>query len=176
MLSKEELSTDARFFVNPITLDEIFRRFNHCIEKYDLTCIKVGKLRRTLEGRLSPMYKTEPFLFIRNPENKEIREMYEKYCELPDARKDNPERSVEYYKNFICKFTSEYDVKKGIVVIDQYNRIQDGLHRSCILLKNMGPNYEIQVLRIFPHYSLRTRFKLLRQMYWYDLKHFLHII
>ena len=54
-----------------------------------------------------------------------------------------PERFDE-----LCASMREYDPKSMPVVLGPRNIIQDGQHRSCILLKRFGPDHLIDVLRI----------------------------
>lgn len=176
MITITSIQNDDRFYVNPTTLDNIFHRDNNIIVNYKLVWVEVGWLRRTLLGKLSPLYETEPYLLLKNPENDNAINIYSDYCNLPGARKDNPERSVDYFKSFIGDFTCDYDIKKGAIIIDQYYRIQDGLHRSCILLNKYGPDYKIQVVRIYLKNNIRMRYSLFKQMCFYNFKHKLYLL
>lgn len=176
MVEKEELQSDSRFYINQTTLDDIFKRNNNRISRYDLIDVNIGKLRRSLYGRISPLYKTEPFMFLNNPDDPEAIDVYEAYCDIPGARKDNPNRSVSYFRQFMRDFTGDYDIGKGAIIIDQYYRIQEGLHRSCILYKKYGPDYKVRVIRFHILYSFKTRLRCFMQMWIFDFRLFLHLV
>ena len=171
----QEIESDKRFYINPTTLKDIFRRCQ--IDRYELCTTNLGKLRRTLYGNLSPLYKSEPYQLLTHPSEERAIKQYQNYCEIPGARKDNPNRSLQYYENFIKDFSEEdYDIHKGIIVVDQFYRIQEGLHRSCILLKRYGSPYAVQVLKIHLQLSLKNKCRCYLRMFWYDTKRILHFI
>lgn len=152
MVSIDEMRNDDRFFINEYTLQYMFKRN---VLKYQMVRIPVGKIHRYLDKQVYSLYKTDPYRYLDNPEDPEIKEQYEVYCNR--AKGDNPDRSEELYNQLMENFGDNYDPKKGVIVIDQLNYIVEGQHRCCILLKKFGEDYPIDVLKIkYADYGVRA--------------------
>ncbi len=158
LVSREQLENDKRFFINPDTLSSLMK--HHKIFCYDMANIKIGRIRRYKDKKLSTLYDTDNYRYVANPGAEENRAAYRAYCSKKENLKDNPDRSEALFNELIGKFGREdYDPEKGVIIIDQYNCIVDGFHRSCILLHRFGPEHEITVLKI--KYETGYRIKLL---------------
>lgn len=158
MVSKQDIERDGRFFINSLTLDDILRRVK--IKKYKLDFVKLGLLRHSSKA----INETIPYKFLNNPNDEKLRTEYAAYCNIPNAKFDNPDRSINCFNTLVNKFTREkYDICKGIIVVDQFNCIQEGLHRSCILYKKFGYKHKIPVLRIITkqtYFGIRSYFQM----------------
>lgn len=144
---KQDLQNDTRFHIDPEVLEVLVKR---PISSYKLDTIPVGRIHRLWGHRVFSLYKTKPYTYLKAEDKSEVREMYQNYCQI--AKVDKAERSEKTFENLIDTFDeSVYDVHKGIIIVDQYDFIVDGQHRSCILLKNYGEAQPVQVLRV--HYE-----------------------
>lgn len=152
----ERLKKESRFYINKTTLNCLLNRGE--IRSYKLVKIPLNKIRRRYKG-LHSLESTDVYHFLENPNDKNYRQKYLEYCNIPGARKDNPDRSVETFEKLINEFANmEYDIKNGIIVVDQFYQVQEGFHRSCILLKNKGGSYKIEVLKIVYRYKINRKF------------------
>lgn len=162
LVSKEELTNDTRFRINPEALESLFR--THQIYSYELTELAVGKIRRYKNKKLSLLTATDNYRYLCNPDSAENRVAYQKYCSDSTNLKDNAGRSEDTFRALMEQFGSEpYDPQKGIIIVDQYNCILDGLHRSCIFLKLFGADYKLTVLRMTIQHG--SRIKLLSPLF-----------
>ena len=153
---RHELENDSRFTIYSEAMDSLFR--THKIYSWNLKKIAVGKIRRYKNKKLSLLTDTDNYRYLCNPESEDNIAAYQKYCNDNSNLKDNAKRSEEVFKGLINTFSSEsYDPQKGIIVVDQYNCILDGLHRSCILLKQFGPAHEITVLQMKIEHGMRIK-------------------
>lgn len=118
-------------------------------ESYKVIEIKVGRIRRTVNGTITNLYETLNYRYLTNKNDPFLRKKYEDYCKNSENTFDNPLRSVDTFCSVEEDISrEEYDIHKGAIIVNQYNVVQDGLHRSCIILKNHGPKYKIKVLRV----------------------------
>ncbi len=114
------------------------------IKKYEVCKIKLGDIRRSWNGVVMKLSDVSPYKYLVNNENK----IYEEYCEKVKAVGDV--RSMEKFKKLIAKVEQEnYDIKKGAIVLNDKNILMDGQHRACIMLKNFGPDYVVDVVRLY---------------------------
>lgn len=171
MVSKQEIENDDRFFINNVTLTDIFRRVD--IKRYKLREVNIGRLRHNY-GKLMAIYETIPYKYLDNPTNEKCIKDYSEYCKISDVKKDNPDRSINCYNSLMNRFSDDvYDIKKGAIVIDQFYRIQDGVHRSCILYKKFGKDYKVQVLQIVTKQGFYRWIKSIIRMFLFDVQHLL---
>ena len=168
MTDKQELLHDGRFRINPDAVEMVTSR---PIKRYKLCEIRVGKIRRMWKNRVFSLYKTTPYRYLADSKNPQMIEQYDAYCEI--AKIDNPDRSREAFEKLYDEFDVEaYDIKKGIIIIDQLNLIVEGQHRAIILLTKHGEKCKIPVLKLYyARNSLNTR---LANML-YNLKRFFRI-
>lgn len=165
----DKLKTDCRFYINPITMDCLIKR--GCIHSYKLVKIPLYKIRSGYKGVIS-LESTDVYHFLEKPNDTYYRQKYIEYCNIPNARKDNPDRSIVTFEKLIKDFTNqEYSIKDGIIVVDQFYQVMEGFHRSCILLKNKGKFHKIEVLKITYKYKFNKGYL---EMVWnnflYDIK------
>lgn len=157
-----QMKQDTRFSITPDEMDALFRY--HAITDYSFEKIKLGDILRYKDHRLVSISETINYAYLENSSNSAIRERYIEYCSDWDNLKDNPERSEETYRKLIqIMETQHYDVRTSAIVINQYDCIVDGLHRSCILLKKYGKDYEVEVVRI--NYDCGLRIRILYPLY-----------
>lgn len=147
MVSRNQLENDDRFYVSPAELDVLFD--NLVIYDYEYINISLGRLRRFYKNQVIPIDNTINYRFLINPDSADIKESYDSYCLDKSNLSDNALRSTDVFLKLKDVITYEdYNPQKGVVIINQYNIIEDGLHRSCILLSRFGEDYEIPVLKI----------------------------
>lgn len=157
-ITKEELINDKRFYIDDRNINRLLN--DHPVKSYQVTFIKVGMILRKLSNcdNIVPLNQTYVYKYLEGGEvGKRAYEEFRKIC------KYSPLRSEEIYDNLIQQIgNTDYDIKKGAIVVDQYNLILDGMHRSSILLRKYGANHIIQVVRFDNVYSLRPFFFLTR--------------
>lgn len=147
MIQKYFLLKDERLKIDEEAYNNVFRR---PIIFYRIINIPVGKIKREKKGKLISLTESCVFRWL-NYECTE--EEYLEYCQKNNY--DKKDRSPQLFRNLIDEVKiSGYKPERGIIVIDQYKCIVDGLHRSTILLKTFGDDYKIPVLKI--HYFYRT--------------------
>lgn len=142
--AKKKIQEDNRFYIDEFNLNRITQ---WPIISYTLEKVRLNQIVREIDGIRIPITETEVYRLINEEPNAE--EDYVKYCDKRCI--GNPKRSVEevrkLYKSMYID-DNDYDPHKGIMIIDSKYRIVEGLHRTCILHKKCGPEYEIEVLKI----------------------------
>ena len=165
MISREDLESDKRFHISKTELDWLFSKLK--IYKYECVDIEIGRLRRFDGKKIISLKETINYKYLENPNDKRISNLYEQYCKEQENLLDNPDRSRTIFDKLRDDILdTEYNPQNGIIIINQYNIIEDGLHRSCILLKKHGPDFVVKVLKI----KRRNSKKLLYLSPLYELK------
>ena len=161
-ITEDVLKSDERFFIYDRNVNRLLKE--HPVSSYRVKYVKVGMILRKYSQRFRvvPLYQTNVYKYLEGgEEGKKAYEEFKKVCNY------SPLRSEEIYNNLIQQIdNSDYDIKKGAVVVDQHNLILDGMHRSCILLHKYGANHRIQVVQFKNVYNISpaffvTRFKTL---------------
>jgi len=147
------IKNDNRFNISDNVLTDVLNRFP--IKKYDVEKIKLGNIRYNWQGQLYSINETATYDYISN-NNLEKYINYIKIVKTDSFGKINEQISDIIIKDLArCRntvdtiLTKGYDVQKSIVIINDRNVLIDGLHRTSILFKNFGPEYEIAVLKIY---------------------------
>lgn len=134
LLDDDRFTIDYDFFYRVLEMRPV--------TKYRIVETRLGDLTRYwYDGRLYPLEQCPPYRYLCGD-----KEAYESYC-LQNKVVTGFEMSPERFDR-LCESMAEYDPKSMPVVFGPRNIIQDGQHRSCILLKKFGPDYKIKVLRI----------------------------
>lgn len=149
------LKEDNRFKINETTMNYILKQK---IKRYKIIKLSLGKIYRVYEGKVYFLEDTDVYKYLKNSTSQKNALKYKKYCQK--NKMDNPSRSESEFNLLIEMFEkTDYDVKKGIIIVNQFNVIIDGQHRSCILLDKYGPHYEIEVLKIYyEHFGISSVF------------------
>ena len=144
MVTKEVLKGDDRFYIDDWDLERFIAHKE--ITKYRVKNIKVGNILRKLHRRIYPLNESDVYKCLEQDAiTKEDYERYRKYC----FGDDYEHHTLENFRTLQEDLKSQdYDIKKGAIVVDQFNCIIDGQHRSCILLMKHGPNYVIPVVEV----------------------------
>ena len=143
-----EFKNNKDFYIPDETIEALYKK--NPPESCEIVEMKVGKIRRAVDGVVTTLYDTVNYRFLANPDDAQCKSAYIEYCRDSKNTHDNPSRSIgtfESVEKSIC--SADYDIKKGAIIVNQYNFVQDGLHRSCVLLKKYGPNHTIKVLKIY---------------------------
>lgn len=155
-ITKEDLMQDKRFFIKESEAARIV--WNESVKKYLLESVSLGDIRRCLNSRVFSIKETESYKYILDPENEKTRGEYGLYCK---------ENTMEFEKHSVVSFdelieqmdNEDYDIQKGVIVVNQLNIIVDGLHRTCYLLNKYGDDHKITVLKVFfKKMGVRTTF------------------
>ncbi len=134
LLDNPRFSLDYDFFYRVLEMRPV--------TKYRVVRVRLGDLTRYwYDGKLYPLEECPPYKYLCGDKS-----AYEAYCAQNKAV-TGFEMSPERFEA-LCKSMAEYDPKCMPVVFGPRNIIQDGQHRSCILLRKFGPDHEIDVLRI----------------------------
>lgn len=155
-ITKEDLINDKRFFIDDRNINRLLN--DHPVKGYRMKYIKVGMILRNTSNcnSIVPLCQTYVYKYLKGgEEGKKAYEEFRKICNY------SPLRSEKIYDNLIRQIdNSDYDLKKGAIVVDQYNLILDGMHRSSILLRKYGANHKIQVVQFYNAYKIRPAFVL----------------
>ena len=149
-ITKDELKQDDSFFIDDRNINRLLN--DHPVRKYRIKYIKVGMILRKLsqEFRVVPLCYTNVYRYLEGGE--EGKKAYDEFIKICNY---SPLRSEEIYNNLIQQIeNADYDIKRGAIVVDQYNLILDGMHRSSILLHKYGANHRIQVVQFYNEYHL----------------------
>jgi len=156
MFTIDDIRNDPRFYIDERNLQRLFA--NGGGQKYEVVFVRIGSILRNIEERITTLYETDVYPYLLGKE--QGRQRYINYCDkYPIMRKNE-----DTYKKLIREMASqEYDIHRGAIVVDEYNFILDGLHRSCITLYKHGPFFKVQVLKCHSgrHYGKKYRCKLL---------------
>ena len=157
-ITKEELVNDKRFYIDERNINRLIKE--HPVKSYSVRYIKVGMILRKYShcNNVAPLCQTNVYKYLEGGEDgKKAYEEFRKICNY------SPLRSEDIYNNLIEQIeNSDYDLHKGAIVVDQYNLILDGMHRSSILLHKYGANHKIQVVQFNNVYSIRPDYFLTR--------------
>ena len=166
MIDKEVLEKDPNIYISPDELEVLYSK--NPPQSYRIIDIKVGNIRRAVNGHIGTLYDTVNYQFVNNPTDCKVVEQYKEYCKDPYNLVDN-DRSINKYSDLISKFENEeYSIKKGAIIINQYNFILDGLHRSCILLSKYGPDHKVRVVKLYK----KTQRRMMILSPWFEFKQF----
>ena len=153
-ITKEDLEKDERFYIDERNINRLLNE--HSVKSYRVKYIKVGMILREYShcNSIVPLYQTNVYKYLEGgEEGKKAYEEFKKICNY------SPLRSEEIYNNLIQQIdNSDYDLKKGAIIVDQYNLILDGMHRGSILLHKYGVNHRIQVVQFYNEYFIRPAF------------------
>lgn len=148
MIDIEELTNNSRWYIEPLQAQDFVKNGN--LLDYKFCNIELAKIRRRgrMEGEKNflKLKETVSYKFLSNQNQQQAIDEYIKYCKKTNTFIDYhfPEKFINLYKE-ILKYG--YDIKKGIIIVDQNNTLCEGLHRSCILLFIHGENFKIPVLK-----------------------------
>lgn len=144
MVTTEMLKQDNRFHIDDFNLDRLVS--SNEIIRYEVSEIEVGKILMSTAGKITSLQDTVVYKYL--DDHAGFTQDYQDYCSKYGAR--NKQRTLENYDLLIRDFSDDvYDLQKGAIVINQFNLVVDGQHRSCILLKRYGPKYKIKVVKIW---------------------------
>ena len=148
------------FYIDSFNLDRIFKEDSFL--SYKIKIISVGRIIMPYPGAYIKVGESPVYQFLNG--NHESEEKYKLYCKK--YGKFNPNRTVDNYKELINDFSLEdYDIKKGVIIVNQANVLLDGQHRSCLILKKYGKNHKIQVLEITDKdCTFHTRIRIMKDL------------
>lgn len=140
------MRADTRFYIDAANMDYL-AHLN--ILNYEVTRIKIGSILRDYKDGLYTLDKTLPYKAITHPDDSNVQEAYTQYCNEARNQIGTEDRSLNGLHKLNADLQANpYDPLKGVVVIDQYNIILEGQHRSCIMLAEHGPDYSITAVRV----------------------------
>ncbi len=148
----KQMRQDTRFTISDSLLKMIL---SSPVKKYTIENIRLGSIKRRWNEQIMNLTDTATFAYIVHGDEKIYREyvrtVYEKILHMDEnIISDNIEKNIAGVHKTIETLAHEgYDIHRGAVVVDEENIIIDGLHRSSILYKQYGSDYEIPVLRIY---------------------------
>ena len=166
MIKVEELINNNQWYIEPLDAHDVVTSGN--LLDYKLCNIELAKIRRRgkIEGKkfFLKLKETINYKFLSNQNSKQAINEYIKYCEKTNniTEYHSPKNFISLYKE-ILKYG--YDIKKGIIVVDQNNTICAGVHRACILLFIHGENFKIPVLKFKLKSSRLDKFPFLIPIY-----------
>mgnify|MGYP004527953859 CR=1 FL=1 len=171
MISIDEIKKDERFFIDEGELEYLCN--NTVIYKYKLQTIKLKKIRRWYKNEIFSIENTEHYKYLNDTSEDVSVDRIRDYYNDKDNLIDNSKHSIQSYKDLNVEFENcNYDLKKGCIVVSQYNCILDGFHRCCILYNKYGPNYAVNVLKLYiktsrrlllvkPFFEIKNEFKII---------------
>ena len=157
----KQMKTDSRFYIDDVHLNYLRGLW---ISTYSIEKRKLGSLRRDYDDGLYSLEKSVPFRVLAYPEDEKTKRDYEKYCTKRRNQIGDIDRGLKAFRELHCDLLSMgYSLSKGAIVVDQYNIVLDGQHRSCIMLYEYGPEYEAEIVCVCrPIRNPRTIIRLLR--------------
>ena len=156
-ISLEEITNNDKWYITPFDAQNLVK--DEKLYSYEFCDIEVGKILRWKNKKFTTLKETVNYRFLSNQNSKNCIDEYIKSCKEPTNLEDNPNRSSETFITLYNNILKEgYDPKKGVVIIDQYNSIVNGLHRACVMLFIHGEDFKIPVLKINIRSSKRMFF------------------
>lgn len=135
LLEDERFVIDYDYFYRLLETRPVF--------SYEVVQVRLGDIvRQWCDGKLYPLNACAPYRYLQGREGD-----YVEYC--------HQNKSLSGFDMSVTRFESlrksmdRYDPRMMPVVVGRRNIIHDGQHRCCILLDKFGPDYRINVLRIF---------------------------
>lgn len=148
-----KIERDPRFTVD----EEAFGRIRKLkfVYRYTVETAALSSLKHNIKNTILPIRETPVYQYIQAQKT----ENYLTYIE--DNTFVSEQKSVQKFDGLIDELKSaSYDPKRGIVVINKDGIIIDGLHRSCILLEQLGEDARIPVLKLYyPGFGIKRRIK-----------------
>lgn len=150
MVRIEDFQADDRFYVDAWNLKRIMVM---PVRNYSVCKIRIGDIIRELEGNIYRLEDTDVYRYLDGSESSKA--VYREYCLTNGGANSN--RREDSYNTLIKELSKKgYDIKKGAIFVNQYNMVQEGQHRCCVLLYLYGPEKMIDVVKL--HYGgLRIR-------------------
>ena len=143
MMKAQQLFNSNEFYLD----EKVINRINiEKIKKVEIIDISVHKLYKSLDKRIVPLFDTPIYKYIVNKNKKDATDKYNEY--LNNNSRTDENHNIAEYDKLINDF-SNYDIKEGIIVVDNYNIMIDGTHRASILLSKTKKNEKIKVLKIY---------------------------
>ena len=134
LLEDPRFDLDYEFFYRTLEARPIFG--------YEVVEIELGEIRRLwYDARVYPLSRCAPFRYLGGDGVG-----YDDYCRTNEDW-TGYRMSRERFDALIGEMET-FDERKMPVVVGRRNIIQDGQHRSSILLRRFGPHHRIKVLRI----------------------------
>lgn len=136
MLKDPRFKLDDEFFYHALEM--------HLVTGYEVIRMKLKDIRRRkLDGTICPLSDCEPFHYLCGDELG-----YMEYCQK-NQTVSGYEMSKERFEELRESMARNFDPKWMPVVQGPDHIIRDGQHRCCILLKNYGPDHEIDVVHFW---------------------------
>ena len=138
-------STDALLFDDRFIIDDTYfkRRLKfRNIDKYELSKMKVKDIKRCTGDGNHSLYDVEAYKYLDGAYKE-----YDEYCEFHRAH-GHEEMDVAHYDALIKSIEENGYDNKHVIIVDYNDVVKDGQHRSCCLLHNFGPDFEVPVLRV----------------------------
>lgn len=157
-ITPEQIRQDKSFFIDDRNINRLMDR---PLLSYKVKSIKLGMILRTIAATniISTLENTRVYKFLKGDDKG--KSAYRDYIRLCNNASF---RSESAYNSLIENFSNnDYDIKKGAIVLDQYNLLLDGQHRACILLKKYGRNYKVDVVQ-FEYAENKTGLRALRKI------------
>ena len=133
-----------------IDKDVMGRIFVNKIRKIRIKRIKLKSIKKGLGNKIVFLQDTDVYKFLNNKidENE-----YNEYLIMHSRNDEN--HSISIFNKLKHDFT-DYNLKNGAIIVDNYNILIDGQHRSCLLLNKYGKEYSIKVIKIY-YYGLHLK-------------------
>ena len=158
IITFEDFKNDSRFYIDDFNAKRIF---DNNIKRVKVVNIKLKKINMFIDGK----YIFLPYFPVYNAfnENEEFIKEYELYCIKYRNENINPNRNVEGLKKLKEEMNNqEYNIKKGAIVLNEFNSLLDGQHRCCILFRRYGENKKVSVVKVLhKNSSILIKFKTL---------------
>lgn len=132
-------STWVEEFVKPRA---IYNYFKENIKIGDLFCMYYTRAK---VWEKKPISESNCLTFLRG--NKKEYEQYNKFKN--DTYAKDSIHSNERFSNLIKQLNKKHYNPRYPIIVDGRNVIMDGQHRACWLLNKYGPDYEVQVIKIY---------------------------
>ncbi|MBQ8822671.1 MAG: hypothetical protein IJZ82_08520 [Lachnospiraceae bacterium] len=124
--------------------DEFFYVFfeGKYIERYEIAQVRLKDIRREWKGKYYSLQECAPYKYLEGDTK-----LYNEYCK-ENSQKHPFDMSVDRFDKLINGYKNKEFDSKYLPIVNENNLVLDGQHRLCILLKEFGPEHEVNVLKV----------------------------
>lgn len=115
------------------------------MNKYKEEKMSIDRIRREyFDGKIMNLEECEPYRYLCGDVD-----TYKKYTKYQKEHK-LPFMSISRFESLIGSIKKNGYMDKYPIIVDDKNIVWDGQHRACILLKEFGKDYRVNVLKVYP--------------------------
>lgn len=150
---KKKLKVNEQFKIDEEAINRILQI--PFIYSYSVERVKVGDIRRVSHGVRLTLPETNVYHYMVSGD----KAGYTNYIQTQTF--DSEKKSIKKFRKLKQDLQNNiYDIKRGAIVLNKDNVLIDGFHRSMILYNTYGPDFAIDVVKVFyPEFNIKSRVK-----------------